>query len=407
MRIRTAFFLFALLAFPPAWPDDSGTALPPALGNLLAMKPARVAGDEGIRFACKPDQTRKIERDMAAYLAMLGILPNLVVKKTDRMQGVLVYTLNTPPEDSDTLDLIDRPELGIKAHEVRLPARSGRQRKIQTVSKKEIMLALLQHGRLTEFKGAGCHIGALKDHVAIRQNTVAWAEKLEWSWPDGESAEWNRQYWSSGTPRPGFPLHIAVNDAFMNPGKYSIGCYTAAKLVMIQGVLDYYRRIRKDPVQLKRVEDRLSADREPLAGIEPGRMWDFEADFDPRELERPGKLLQIQYGVAPKNFVPGDWAYFVNTDLASARKTGYEGSNPIYLGRNRFADYFNDNDHSYTCKQKLDEVFQWRNGVFSRHRDAAKIQPLSEQDFDRLTNAPAEGGLVADFRAFPLVPGEP
>jgi len=360
-----------------------------------------VSTDEGIRFSCKPDQLETIESSMETYLAALGVNPDGVVKKVDRTNGVLVYTLNTPKEDSDTLDFKDRPELQIRDDIVRLPAKHGKEKKVRTVSKKEILLALLQHGRLTEFKGGACDVTALKDHVGIRQNTVAWAGNLNWVWPEGGSAKWNKKYWKRGTPKPGYPLHEALNDIFINQNRYSMGCYTATKLVMIQGVLDYYRRIKKDPAQLKLLENRLSIDKEPLASIEPGKMWDFEEDFDPQELNRPGKLLKIEYGAAPRNFIPGDWNYFLNTDPVSYQKTGYEGSNAIYLGRNKFDDYYNDNNHSYTYQQKMDEVYQWRNGVFSRSRDFAKIKPLTPRDMDRLSKTPAEGGIQTDIRVSP------
>lgn len=356
---------------------------------------------EGIRFSCKPKQLEKIESGMERYLVSLGVAPDLVVKKVDREHGVMHYTLNTPQGDTDTLNLQDRTELKIKDEFVSLPTEHGKKKKIQTVSKKEILLALLQHGRTTEFKGEACNIEALKDHVGIRQNTVAWAEDLMWVWPDGGSAKWNEKFWTYGTPKPGYPLHKAVNDVFIHQNQYSIGCYTGTKLVVIQGVLDYYRRIKKDPAQLKRLERRISANQEPLASIEPGKMWDFEKDFNPQELNNPGKLVKIEYGAAPRNFVPGDWIYFLNTDPVTYQKTGYEGSNAIYLGRNKFDDYYNDNNHFYTYQQKLDEVYQWRNGVFSRSRDFAKIKPLTSQEIERLSTSPAEGGLLTTMRVSP------
>jgi hypothetical protein len=131
-------------------------------------------------------------------------------------------------------------------------------------------------------------------------------------------------------------------------------------------------------------------------------MWSFEQDFNSNKLTQRGKILKIQHKVAPLNFVPGDWVYIVNTDPVSAQKTGYEGSNAIYLGRNKFVDYYNDNHHAYTYQQKLDEVYQWRNGVFNRRRDVAKIQPLSVDDLERLGKSPAENGLVQSFRVFPM-----
>lgn len=394
----TTILASTLLSIASCSAAEPGRASTSHQAAQIKMSPGAV-GDEGIRFSCKPDELEKLEFDMDAYLASLGVASLLYVKKIDRAGGMLVYTLNTPADDFDTLNLHARPALQIDDERVTLPTRDRIEKEVRTVSKKEILLAFFQHGRLTEFRD--CDIGTLKDHIAIRQNTVAWAENLEWGWPEGESAQWNAKYWKRGTPAPGFPLHEAIHDVFINQDKYSIGCYAATKLVMIQGVLDYFFRIKKDPARLKLVEERLSIDQEPLVDIEPGRMWDFEAAFDPLELKRPGKLLQIQYGVARRNFIPGDWSYFLNTDPVSYQKTGYEGSNAIYLGRNRFDDYYNDNDHSYSFQQKLDEVYQWRNGVFSRSRDFAKIRPLTEQELERLTRPVAEGGIVATFRVFP------
>ncbi|OHC69394.1 MAG: hypothetical protein A2045_11205 [Rhodocyclales bacterium GWA2_65_20] len=272
-----------------------------------------------------------------------------------------------------------------------------------TVSRKEIVLALLQHGRLTEFKDDACSLEALADYVGVRQNIVAWSEKLNWVWPDGGPAQWNAKYWTHGTPKPGIALHAAVMDAFLHQDKYAIGCYTATKLVVVQGVLDYYRRVKRDPVRARRVEQALLVDGEPLVGVEPGNMWSFETDPDPQDTERPGKLLNLRANVAPENFVPGDWTYLLNTDAASWQKTGYEGSNAIYMGRNRFDDYYNDHDHSYTYAQKLDEVYQWRHGVFSRSRDANKIQPLTPEGLALLGGTPADGGIQLDIRAGPRV----
>ena len=116
---------------------------------------------------------------------------------------------------------------------------------------------------------------------------------------------------------------------------------------------------------------------------------------------RPGKLLNLHANVAPDNFVPGDWGYLVNTDAGSDQKIGYEGSNAIYMGGNRFDDYYNDNRHGYTHDQKLNEVYQWRNGVFNRYRDAKKAKPLAPQELIRLSSTPAAGGIQLDIRVGP------
>lgn len=381
-----------------------------ALGMVLAFGATDVgaaAVDGGIRFSCPPGRLARIQTDMAAYLAELQIAPALLVVRAEASAGSLHYVQRPGDNEGDTLSLHERPELAIADEVVSLPTAGGKMRNQTTVAKKEILLALLQRGRVTEFSGEHCTLAALRDHVAVRQNIVAWAERLDWVWPNGESARWHRKYWRNGTPRPGVSLHEAVNDAFMHQEKYSLGCYTAAKLVMLQGVLDYYRRVKKDVVLLRRIEAGLMADREPLVNIEPGRMWDFEADYVERSDDHTGKLLHLQSGVAARNFVPGDWVHFLNTDHVSYLMTGYEGSNPIYLGRNRFSDYYNDHQRAYSYREKLDQVFQWRHGVFSASRDAALVRPLSEGEIERLGAVPANGGLVTDKRVIPQFFADP
>lgn len=369
--------------------------------SVHATEPPLASAASGIRFTCAAPALADIETGMRIYLEELAIKPEWVSSHLDATTGNLTYTLTTPVDDTNTLDFSKRALYAVPPEVVRIPTGPKRTRPVITVSRKEIALALLQHGRLTEFSGDACSVDALREHVGIRQNTVSWAETLEWGWPDGGSAAWNRKYWHRGTPTPGHPLHEAVTDAFLHQDKYSIGCYTATKLVMLQGVLDYYQRVNKNPVKLAKVEAALMKNGEPLEDVEPGKMWSFEADYNLAELARPGKLLRMESGIAPNNLVPGEWLYLWNTDPVSYQKTGYEGSNAVYLGSDKFDDYYNDNHHYYTFKQKLDEVYQWRNGVFSRSRDAAKIVPLSSDDIVRLSAPPSQGGLLHDFRVIP------
>lgn len=375
----------------------------PALAETLAGAagdafPASITGAQGIQFRCPEARLRQLETDMRQYLSKLGISASIVATVHDRNRETLTYTLTTPSDDFNTLDFVERPEFNLHAVKVALPRKANTVRTVSTVSQKEIVLALMQHGRLTVFAGRSCHMAALAEHVGIRQNTAAWAELLEFGWPNGGPARWNTRYWLNGTPRRGVPLQAAMTDIFLNQSRYEIGCYTATKMVMVQGVLDYYTRVKPDRTKLKLIQARLQADGDPLVDVEPGRIWDFEPDFDARERERPGKLLSAQFGVMPRNFVPGDWAYILNTDPGSADKVGYEGSNVIYLGRNRFEDYYNDHQHAYSYQQKLDEVYQWRNHVFSRRRDGDKVQPLSARQFEQLGQPPQQGGIVLDWR---------
>ena len=353
-----------------------------------------------LRFLCQ-SQLAEIQRGLPDFFHRLNISTALIIQSADEKPGLLTLSLATVQDDILTLDFFLRPEYFLSTEPVDLPVGNGLFRTEQTVSRKEIVLALLQHGRVTEFKGKACSLAALIDHVGIRQNIVAWTERLNWIWPNGGSAKWNPRYWRRGTPRRGVSLHTAVMDTFIHQEKYSIGCYTATKLVFVQGMLDYYRRIKKDPIRLLQVEKALLADGDPLADIEPGEMWSFETDFPPQKLKQPGKLLSLHFKVAQGNFVPGDWGYFLNTDAASYKKVGYEGSNFIYLGRNLFDDYYNDHDHRYTYEQKIDEVYQWRHGVFSRLRDLHKVKPLSNNDFPRLGKTPNAGGIQLDVRLAP------
>lgn len=247
----------------------------------------------------------------------------------------------------------------------------------------------MQHGRLTEFAGSQCSLQVFRGHVGIRQNIVAWAQNVEWNWPDGKRAQWNKRYWNKGMPLPGVSVSKAVKEAFLNQEKYSIGCYAATKLVMIHGVLDYYARIKKSPTNLAEIERRLMAnDSAPLVRIEPRAVWAFEEDFDASELWQKGKLLEMRYNIPARNFVPGDWGYLLNTDPITTKKIGYEGSNAIYLGRGKFDDYYNDHNHSYLFREKLDEVYQWGNKIFSRRRDMDKVHPLTERDIEKLEAIP-------------------
>ena len=361
---------------------------------------------EGLQFACDSAHVSVFKSELLDYFKSLDI-PLDLLKSSEGASGTQVslnYVLRGPGITADTLGINKDPRFAVANEQVELPGQNGLVQSREITSRKEILLALLHPGRLTRLEPASCSVAALKDHVGARQNIVAWASQLEWQWPDGDDALWNEKYWKSGTPQLNVPLHVALNDVFLNQPAYAIGCYAATKLVVAQGVLDYYRRIKQDPGLTRMVEQRLLSDNEPLVNVEPGEMWSFEPDFDIDQLRQQGKLVELIRNVAPRNFVPGDWIYLLNTDPITYQKKGYEGSNAIYLGQGKFDDYYNDNQHAYTYLQKLDEVYQWRNGVFSRSHDAEKIKPLSGNELDQLGNSPKSGGLVLSYRAIPRLP---
>ena len=92
------------------------------------------------------------------------------------------------------------------------------------------------------------------------------------------------------------------------------------------------------------------------------------------------------------------YRYCSNWQLIPAHQKG----GVLHIGRGLFSDYYNDNNHHFTFKEQIDEVYQWRNHVYSRPQDNRKITPLSESDIEQLSKSIHEGGLLLDYRAIPV-----
>lgn len=365
-------------------------------GLVQALQPG--PGHHGIEFKCTGQGTNGLAA-VAQEFSRLGIEASWLegVGQGASLRVGLKHELAGP----DTLGIASNPFFSVTADVVQLLDPRRQVKLVPTVSKKEIALALLHPGRLTTYKGPDCGLAQFKDDLGVRQNIVAWAQTLAFDWPEGTPATWNSAYWHKGTPLKGVSIHEALTDMVINSGDYSIGCYTAAKAVLSAAVLDYYKRVKGNEAQAAQVEAALMADGEPLVNIEPGLAWSFEKDFDPADKAIKGKIIELHHDVAPKNFVPGDWIYLLNPDPVSYEKTGYEGSNAIYLGLNRFSDYYNDHQHSFNFQQKTHEVYQWRHGVFSRTRDSHKVEHLTQAQYDALTLTPEQGGLLLAYRMVP------
>jgi hypothetical protein len=365
---------------------------------VLIQAPLVVAQTNGgLIFECGADKRNQLKSELNAYQQELGV--DASVYEVHESGTRLRLSLKDP-SIYGTLYLRWDPKYNITEERISLPSAKGLT-EVETVSKKEILLALMHQGRETVFAGNACHIDALKEHVQIRQMIVAWSEHLHWGFPDGSSAQWNQQYWDQGNLKPGTSLDKAMRDFFIQPDKCSIGCYTATKIVIIQGILDYFRRVKKDDAMADAIINRLKSDDDVLVGIEPGAMWSFQKPINPEEQKRLGKLLKIQAQVAPMNFIPGDWVYFVNTDKDSSEKDGYEGSNSIYMGRASFDDFYNDNEHHYLYNEKIQNIYNWRNGVFSRSRDYQRVRILSAEQVHQFGLSPEEGGFLLKNRAIP------
>jgi hypothetical protein len=351
----------------------------------------------GLIFECSASKLPNIKLEVKSYIQEIGIPES--VYEVEQINHRLRFSL-THPSSYGTLYLRWNPSYAIAEERVSLPTAHGL-KQIETVSKKEILLALMHEGRATIFKDNACEVSALKEHVEIRQMIVAWSEHLHWSFPDGSVAQWNPQYWERGNLRPGASLDEAMKDFFINPDQCSVGCYTATKIVIIQAVLDYFRRVKKNHVMADAIVKRLKSDHDVLVGIEPDAMWTLQKSINPEEQKRLGKLLKVQTSVASMNFVPGDWVYFVNNDKDSTQIDGYEGSNTIYMGRASFDDFYNDNHHHYLYNEKLSTIYNWRNRVFSRSRDYSRIEKLSAEQIYQLGLSTEEGGFLLNNRAVP------
>jgi hypothetical protein len=64
------------------------------------------------------------------------------------------------------------------------------------------------------------------------------------------------------------------------------------------------------------------------------------------------------------------------------------------MGRASFDDFYNDNEHHYLYNEKIQNIYNWRNGVFSRSRDYQRMQTLSAEQLHQFGLSPDEGGFL-------------
>lgn len=373
---------------------------------------------DGVLFNCGRSTNQVLHKQMIEFLDGLQIERQHYSLYFSSNGDQMGFVLSTPADDHNTLRLSQRPEYNIKPDWIRLPIDTKDK---PVVSKKEIVLSLFQHGRLTEFKREACDIQSFKDHIGIRQNIVAWVEKKRFIFPGRNSSAFNPVYWKdyarwNTDPIKYGPIAVqAIHDIFTTRG-YRMGCLTAAKVSMLHGITDYYTRIRPDEFRLKKAIESLFAYGEPLQDPDPGFIWKDFRDTTQAELSRTeGKFLEATIEVSKFNFVPGDWVYFKNTHLASSRTRGDEGSNAIYLGGNNFNNFYNlpfspdlagkTYPSTYTTEQKVSIIASW----------GGKVPPGKIVDpnlFNRLMESPSrdkdgyiiyDGGFLLRHRLTPRV----
>ena len=364
-----------------------------------------------IRFVCERPEQSGLLNQVEALIQQLSVAEFIEVSATE---GDLQLNLMSPWHSVPTYRLHEQNALKIGYEWVGLPLGTGEPadvdtdahaqqvyQQVATVSKREIFLALAHPGRVLVFNA--CEVTPVLYELGVRQSIVAWSESMRLGWPDGRSAKWNAQYWNKGTPHEKASILPSFRDAFQRPDKYSLGCYTSAKLLVAQGVLDYFSRVLSDSEQTQAVVDRLYADGDPLVNIEPPVLWAWESDFNKEDKATvAGKLLTIEPNADPGSLVPGDWLYFINPHSPSNRKVGYEGSNAIYTGLNRFASFYDPEGPRYSLYEKANDVYQWRHGVFNRPDDLDKEEALEEYQLKALLKTPREGGLLLPIRVVPL-----
>jgi len=375
------------------------------MSALLTAAPLAVAQPaSGLTITCQATHGATIAAQLQGYLISNKMPPHLLTVEPTTSSAAIA-TLRIPQES--TLQLRDSPYLRNTHPVERHHPTAGT---ILLTSTTEILAAMLTPGRSTalDLSGASgeCDFSLLTEHLEIRQNITLWSQKLRWTFPDSTPAVWNPRYWHKGTPlKASVPATVqAFSDVFHNPHHYAIGCYTATKLVIAQAFLDYYQRVNPQPKKLAQVVRLLWSDNDPLVDIEPYDFWRFEAHHNHALPRSPGKLMQQIPVDSPQHFVPGDWSYFLNDHAPSYDRAGYEGSNALYLGGNRFDDYYADTPaQSYSFEQKIDEVYQWRHGVFSRTRHSHLLQPMTTPQLHQLARSPANGGLLVPFRLVPKI----
>ena len=188
IRIRITRFLFIFSILSACIPCYSAESTSKAVETQSEMFV------DGIVYECPGRNINALAEDVNSFFKSLGIVEEQVLQSQNIHLGLLKFTLVGSQNSTDTLDLINRRELHLKEELVQLPSATKKPKSVITVSKKEIVMSMLQRGRTSKFSGNSCSLEALKDQVGVRQNIVAWTDSVTWRWPNGRTAKWNQKY---------------------------------------------------------------------------------------------------------------------------------------------------------------------------------------------------------------------
>lgn len=367
----------------------------PVAVRLEAAKPRETTspGDSwGIVFSGSAGDLARVREDMQGLLSAMGWTASQVCARTAADGASVCYSLNSSPADTDTFALSRRSDLGLATEAVAFTDRHGQTKSLALVSQKEILAAMLQRGRSFTFAGPNCSVDKLREHLAIRQNVVFWGFRTTWRHPEFNPYRYNRDvYWEEmqgddWQVKPGVRHSEAVADAFVGQYSYEIGCTSACRFIVAQGIFDYYQRIKQDKRRLLHIEASLDS-RRPFRDMAP-------------PAERlgtgivQGLMLERHVRVPWNHWVPGDWGWIKNTDEKSSREFGSEGSNIIYAGGGVFVNYYPERPVK-NLDQLIKRVYGWSVGL-----DEEEVA-LDEALAQTLRKDPRDGGMLRDVRDFP------
>lgn len=338
----------------------------------------------GVIFSCSRSKLTDIRVRLSEQIKSYGWNEGQVRLRDDGDR--LMVQLNTPENDQSTLDLKRRPALKIEDETFQFRDSRGREVTKPVVSKREILAAMLQRGRVFEFSDDLCSFQDLMDHIALRQNVVKWTNRTMWNFPEGNDERLNPKMWTPDySPVHGVSSRDALLDIFDGRFGYQIDCFTACKVFESHGAVDYFAGDRSLAEAMEKL-----LDRDPLHGMAS------QLDDDGKVVKQ-GKLLDQHVRVPPRNWVPGDWGYAKNTDAVSRAKYGDEGSNIVYIGGGMFPRFYTDHPSDRVFDTVLRYVYAMRF-TGERYADAYSV----DQSFvPKLEKTPPEGGLLWDYRDFP------
>lgn len=385
------YVLFVSLFFPLAVNAEHASSRPgerPAATGDHA--PSRLSYNFGVRFTCEKSKLENIKTEMTKLFERFEWSSETFQIVATREGRSLDFQLNLEPEQTDTLNIASRPELKIKDEGLRFKEIDGSETVTTNVSDAQIVASLMNPGRLTEFKGEACSFEDFLNHVATRKAIAASGRMANMRFSGATRTQFNSKYWETETQRyfklkEGADLTEALQDALLNRREYDMGCTIATNIISAAGIMNYYKNIKKDEGKATELAQKLGS-----------KIFDT---IEPSWTTGPSPILERQTGVAPRNWIPGDWGYIRNTDKVSAEAAyGDEGKNIIFIGNGTFSKYYL-RARPVTLEFNLKQVYQWRFDASNR----APFDPEWDALILTLEKDPSDGGLLRHVRDVPRI----